>query len=212
MRSIYVVGSDLVYANWAQGELVDTMEQADLVLFTGGEDVSPGVYGQPRHPTTCHNPRRDRREASEFEQAVELGKPILGICRGSQFCCAMSGGILVQDQRQSGYLHWVDTWDGQRIRVSSTHHQAQFPWRLPAEDWRLLGWARNESATHEGGLGEELVNGQPALGREVEIALYRKTKALAIQSHPEHLTHDPAHAPMIAYMRRLLDLHMEGAL
>ena len=39
---IYVVGGDLNYANWiSDKEFVQTPEEADLVLFTGGEDVHP---------------------------------------------------------------------------------------------------------------------------------------------------------------------------
>src|SRR6266446_2592686 len=95
-RKIYVVGSSRQYANWMQGELVDNIEDADLVLFTGGEDVDPRMYKEPRNPHTGCNLDRDIQEAREFYLANKLKKHIIGICRGSQFTCVMSGGKLVQ--------------------------------------------------------------------------------------------------------------------
>ena len=43
-RKIYVVGYGRSYANWMQGEIVPDMKDADLVLFTGGEDISSELY------------------------------------------------------------------------------------------------------------------------------------------------------------------------
>lgn len=82
MRKIYVVGNSTGYIRWMDGELVDNMKDADLVVFTGGEDVDPQLYGDPRNPTTSSNLTRDRYEVLEFNEALELKKHIIGICRG----------------------------------------------------------------------------------------------------------------------------------
>ncbi|MBQ3304433.1 MAG: gamma-glutamyl-gamma-aminobutyrate hydrolase family protein [Clostridia bacterium] len=81
----------------------------DGFLLTGGQDVSPALYGQASIPEcgeTC--PRRDAMEAGVLRRAMALDKPVLGICRGIQFINAALGGTLWQDlpsQHPSGTCH-----------------------------------------------------------------------------------------------------------
>ena len=78
-------------------------------LFTGGQDVQPGFYGQTAAPEcgeTC--PVRDAMEAELLTLALQADKPVLGICRGIQFLNAALGGTLWQDlpaQCPSDTLH-----------------------------------------------------------------------------------------------------------
>ena len=66
---IYVVGNATNYASWINNhKLVDNIEDADIVLFTGGEDVDPSIYGQEKHPKTYSNLERDLKEKAEFEK------------------------------------------------------------------------------------------------------------------------------------------------
>ena len=70
----------------------------DGFLLTGGQDVSPALYGQvpiPECGETC--PRRDAMETRVLRRAMALDKPLLGICRGIQFINASLGGTLWQD-------------------------------------------------------------------------------------------------------------------
>ena len=70
----------------------------DGFLFTGGQDVSPALYGEkPRQACgeTCE--KRDAFEQRLFAQALEQDKPMLRICRGIQFFNACLGGTLYQD-------------------------------------------------------------------------------------------------------------------
>ena len=70
----------------------------DGFLFTGGQDVSPKLYGEkPR--VTCGEicEKRDTFEQRLFTQSLEQDKPMLGICRGIQFFNACLGGTLYQD-------------------------------------------------------------------------------------------------------------------
>src|SRR5687768_16963203 len=66
----------------------------DLICFTGGEDVTPSLYGEVKHPLTYNNPERDKHEVEYFNQFI--GIPKVGICRGGQFLNVMSGGKLHQ--------------------------------------------------------------------------------------------------------------------
>lgn len=73
-------------------------EQLDGFLLTGGQDVSPSVYGAPVSPKCGEtSPRRDEMELLLLEEVLRLGKPVLGICRGIQFLNAALGGTLYQD-------------------------------------------------------------------------------------------------------------------
>ncbi|WP_455581151.1 gamma-glutamyl-gamma-aminobutyrate hydrolase family protein [Dysosmobacter sp.] len=81
----------------------------DGLLFTGGHDVDPALYGAAPLPE-CGPPcrRRDALEASLFRLALEAGTPVLGICRGLQLINALLGGTLYQDlptQRPGSVSH-----------------------------------------------------------------------------------------------------------
>ena len=81
-RKIYVVGTSTGYANWLEGELVNDMKKADIVLFTGGCDVDPSFYNRENVASSYHTDR-DVFEKAEYERAIELKVPLLlGICRG----------------------------------------------------------------------------------------------------------------------------------
>jgi len=207
-RNIYVVGGwGQEYANWMEGKIVPTMEEADLVLFTGGEDVDPTMYGEPRNPRTYSSLERDIAEQKEWRKAIALDKRIIGICRGSQFACVMSGGRLVQHQENNNFYHDISTFDGKTLSITSTHHQAQYPWNLPEDDYKIIGWTQGLSRMHEDGEGKELPE---AANKECEIVYYKKTRALGIQGHPE-MMFDPNH-PTIKWLRSILDQHMLGLL
>lgn len=210
MKKIYVVdgGFGMSPGNWIEGKYVSNMEDANLVMFTGGADINPMFYGEQRHPFTHCNPSRDEHEFEEFKVAKHMGLPMIGICRGAQLLCAMAGGKLVQHQENNG-SHAVKT-HGYSFATSSCHHQAQFPWHLPHNDWTLLGWTEGLSKYHEDADRKEMVtNLGPAFGVEVEDAYYRKLKALAVQCHPEWLSHS---SQAITHYRKLVDKLMAGDL
>lgn len=177
------------------------MSKADFVLFTGGCDVSPELYGRLRHPTTSADMERDLREMAAFRKAKLLGKPLLGICRGSQFLCVMAGGSLVQHQSHPSRHKITVVGEPHEITVSSSHHQRQHPWGHKI-NFQLLGWC-SLSPFNWGQPEENLGRDNP----EVEIALYPDIKALAIQSHPEYC-YPPSTQEEVAYInycRKLLN-------
>lgn len=194
------------YSRWLDNiEYVDTIKEADLVLFEGGSDVSPKVYGQPKHKTTYCDEPRDAQEKEMYLEAKERNLPCLGICRGSQFLTAMQPkGMLVQNQPNPAGSHNMETFDGKLLRVTSTHHQAMYPFNMDKEDYKILGWTTNMLDFHQGGNNEEL---NPE--KECEMVYYPKTRCLGIQSHPEmmpfeHLTN--------VWMRDIYDKFMNQTL
>ncbi|MDL4776437.1 MULTISPECIES: gamma-glutamyl-gamma-aminobutyrate hydrolase family protein [Thermomonosporaceae] len=69
----------------------------DGILFAGGGDVDPELYGAERHPETGPpQPQRDRFELALVRAVVEAGLPFLAVCRGMQVLNVARGGSLVQ--------------------------------------------------------------------------------------------------------------------
>lgn len=127
MKKVFIVGgcfltNQLFIQNgWSS---VTNIHEADLVVFTGGADVSPSLYNAPVHPTTHFDTNRDEREIQIFALCQELKKATVGICRGGQFLNVMGGGEMYQNVSRHGNAHnIVDLETGEVIYVSSTHHQ-----------------------------------------------------------------------------------------
>lgn len=201
IRKIFVVGGSVGYANWMEGTLVDDMEDADLVVFTGGADINPRYYGEVAHPKTYFNEKRDAFEIEHYIQAQALGKNCIGICRGLQLMCMMNGGRLIQDQDNPS-THPMQTFDGETIPITSIHHQAAYPFDLPKEDYIILGWTEGMLHRHQDGYGKEM---HPPV--EVEMIYFPKSKSFGIQGHPEMMKTD---SKTIQYLRNLLTNILEN--
>lgn len=190
---IYVVGGADNYVNFIENvQLVDKLEDAQLVVFTGGEDVTPSLYGCKKHRTTYSNLKRDQAEQAIFNKIDPKKQVCLGICRGSQFLCVMNGGKLVQDvtNHANGFTHGITNWD-KTYQITSTHHQMQYPFNLKEGEYNILFVSYGaESDYYEGdGIYPNLI-----VGREPEIVLYHKNglpKCLAVQGHPEMIPDSP---------------------
>jgi len=73
------------------------LDGLDGLLVSGGEDLDPAMYGQPRHPLTQDpNSARDAMEKRLLEEALQRDLPVLCICRGCQLFNVIHGGTLVQ--------------------------------------------------------------------------------------------------------------------
>jgi gamma-glutamyl-gamma-aminobutyrate hydrolase PuuD len=75
----------------------ETLDLLDGIVFSGGNDVDPALYGADPHPET-DAPRRERDEAelALLTGALERDMPVLAVCRGSQVLNVALGGDLVQ--------------------------------------------------------------------------------------------------------------------
>ena len=77
------------------------VESCDGILFSGGEDVHPELYGKPEFVEEYGLkeiiPARDQFEYEVIEKSLESKKPILGICRGLQLINVYLGGTLLPD-------------------------------------------------------------------------------------------------------------------
>lgn len=203
MKKIYVVGQWAEYASWIKdSELVDNVADADIVLFTGGEDVDPSLYDREKDFRTFSNINRDLQEKEIFD-SLSPKQMCLGICRGSQFLCVMNGGILVQHctNHALGYTHEIHDCKTS-YDITSTHHQMQYPFTIDKGYYDILYVSRNRSNEYAGdGISIDVLfeSGDP------EIVYYHvpnKPRCLAIQGHPEMMR---STAPVIEMLNNLVD-------
>jgi gamma-glutamyl-gamma-aminobutyrate hydrolase PuuD len=131
----------------------------DGLVFTGGRDVDPALYDQPRHEESDEpDQRRDRFELALMRTALEDGVPFLAIGRGLHILTLARGGTLTQhlpghraararyvphdvvlgaDSRLGRLL-------GTRVQVPAAHHQA--PYQL-GEGLTVAGWSTDGEVT-----------------------------------------------------------------
>jgi gamma-glutamyl-gamma-aminobutyrate hydrolase PuuD len=73
------------------------LDDLDGMVFTGGSDINPAVYGQEPHPESSgFYDHRDSAELELMRAALARSMPVLGICRGMQLLNVARGGDLVQ--------------------------------------------------------------------------------------------------------------------
>jgi putative glutamine amidotransferase len=81
-----------------QSILEELTERLDGFLLCGGPDLDARCFGEYNLPYTDEiSPYRDGLEIYVSKRAVELVKPIFGICRGIQVLNAALGGTIYQD-------------------------------------------------------------------------------------------------------------------
>lgn len=168
-------------------KLVTESSKIKLVLFTGGEDITPSLYGETSPLKMCWNcEERDKYEARIIETARSLGIRCIGICRGVQFINVMAGGRMYHDvTSHAGPNHEMTTPLGQTIKINSYHHQMV----IPPETAELIGWSSENRSHHYYGDRDEKVEGPE---KEPEAILYPNLESAGAQYHPEMMPPDTA--------------------
>lgn len=210
---VYVVGGDNSYTRLFIDEIgiVKDIKDANIVLFTGGEDVHPGYYGEGVGQFTRTNKKRDEMELSVFNEARRFGKLCLGICRGAQALTVFSGGELIQHVTNhaiggSHKIHLVN--EDVDIDITSTHHQMMWPFCLDKEDYSILAKSTVDlSTTYLNGDDDE--RRLPSNFVEPEIVYYKRTNCLCIQGHPEYMSKDSS---AVRYVNVLIREYLEDTL
>ncbi|MBO4418602.1 MAG: gamma-glutamyl-gamma-aminobutyrate hydrolase family protein [Oscillospiraceae bacterium] len=184
------------------------LEICDGLLFTGGQDVDPALYGE-QILDCCGElcSARDQLEAALLQFAIKANKPILGICRGLQLINAALGGTLWQDlpsQRPDGLNHRMErpydrtehtvtlsgplaaAYGAESLGVNSCHHQGI----------KTLAPTLHAMAVAEDGLIEAVYNPE-------------KPFFWAVQWHPEFF--EPENGPGTAIFRAFVNASAEEA-
>lgn len=168
------------------------VDDFDLVVFTGGHDVSPTLYRESPHRFTQSDWDRDIFECQIFTRCRDKGIKMVGICRGSQFLTVMNGGLLIQHVNNHavyGAHAVVISETKEKIQVTSTHHQMM----VPRGNYDLLAYALGRSDVYEIGSEREIYVGHMFMTthdgtfKEPEVVWYPDTNCLAVQYHPEYM-------------------------
>ncbi|MDD6318071.1 MAG: gamma-glutamyl-gamma-aminobutyrate hydrolase family protein [Succinatimonas hippei] len=188
--------------------------RCDGFLFTGGQDVSPSLYGQKARDYCGENSViRDEMDSILINYALEQHKPFLGICRGLQILNAVLGGTLHQDIK-------IDT-------GSTIEHMMKKPYERGAHKVslvkggylaRLMGAETiSVNSIHHQGVDALSPRLEPLAYAEdglCEAAMVRgENFALAVQWHPEILyVNDSAQMRLFQALTDAasLSVHMPG--
>ncbi len=113
---------------------IEAAEKCDAVLFTGGGDLNPNLYGEEITLSAGIDDKRDKDEYEYLDAFSKANKPIFGICRGVQVINVYFGGSLYQhigDDHKSGSHNiniiknsFMDKAYPDGMRSNSSHHQA----------------------------------------------------------------------------------------
>jgi len=88
----------LIPLDLSQDDLDALLTRLDGVLFTGGYDVDPQLYGCQAHPKVEGvDSSRDQVEMHLLYTLLKLSKPFFAICRGLQLINVALGGSLFAD-------------------------------------------------------------------------------------------------------------------
>lgn len=177
--SVHEMYPDITRENLVVYNSSHKFEKGDILILEGGTDINPAIYGEKKERyTQCPDTQRDEIEVELFNNAVFSGVPILGICRGAQLACALSGGKLVQHIEGHTRTHDILTDKNEIHTTSSCHHQAMV---LEGTNHQLVAWAVRDEIP--------------------EIAFFNETKCLAIQGHPEFMS---INDPFVKYTESLI--------
>lgn len=210
-KSVYIVGGGNAYSQMFDmygWKISNDLESADLIQFTGGEDVTPAVYGSRPHRTTHNNLNRDLIESRHFYRGFILDKPMAGICRGGQFLNVMCGGSLYQhvDNHAIAGTHEVTTHRGKVLQVTSTHHQMM----IPSEKGHVLATTRLANKREwVNEIGQVFENDCNSDEDDTEVVWYPSSRVLCFQPHPEQVAYNSRVKECADYYFECLNLILE---
>ena len=155
----------------------EDLERFDGLLLPGGGDIAPWRLGEAEGLAKGIDEVRDAIEWRLTEQFLEMGRPILGICRGVQMLNVVLGGTLYQhiDGHQA-----VDGVDGRHNTTA----------RADSRVACLYGLTPTVNSAHHQALkqlGEELIVTQWAEDGTVEAVEHTRLPVWGVQWHPERL-------------------------
>ena len=174
------------------GEVKDVLPRLDGVLFAGGNDVSPELYGEkPLHVEKRGvDAPRDEFEVALMKQALAEHVPVLAICRGMQLLNVVRGGTLYQDigaQVPGAHEH-----KGRMIKEDFQHLAHELSIVPESKLAEILGTVKIKSNTHHHqavhAVGKDLtVNAHAEDGIVEGIEDMSRGFVMGVQPHPESL-------------------------
>lgn len=181
------------------------IEEADVIIFGGGADIEPELYGEEKSRLTGTSPQREKVELDNFKTGMRLGKKFVGICRGNQLICALAGGKLIQDVSGHQGGHNMTTFDGITIQTNSIHHQMVNPYAIKnPHDYKILAWSTKRRSDRYLGSKEKSIL-LPWDFKEIESIYFPKINALGYQYHPEMMGNNKAYQPVMDWTLKVFE-------
>ena len=221
-HKVFVVGNNYNICATFDAEkdfdVIDRLGKASIVVFPGGPDVNPSLYGMALHPRTYFQPDRDSNFKFIHDKIAAPNVLKIGICGGGQFLHVMNGGKMYQDcdghagrphhiRYVSCHNHPMDPLSrpaGVVYEVTSTHHQIM-RFNPDAELWGYSELSTFRDFAHD----DRNKSTEPGEGPDVEILYYRKANSLCFQPHPEY-GHYPTRELFFKCVRRILSQRTGG--
>ena len=177
---------------------LEAAARADAVVIMGGEDVTPRLYGgESDYPGAGeHDLGADAAHLAVVRRAVEVGQPLLGICRGLQLVNVALGGTLIQHLPTTGHRAagtGLGSFARSQIRLLDGSHD------LSADVHEMTVRCTHHQAVDR--LGTGLTVAARAADGVVEAVVHQTAPVTAVQWHPEHP--EAAHSELIPLLRRL---------
>ena len=180
----------------------ELLTRVDGLFISGGEDIDPARYGEERKDyTEPSTPARDDMDLLLIKIALEMDKPMLNICRGSQALNVALGGTLYQDIKiEKGTNHAIFDTLG-----ATTAHDVSLD--KDSRMYKLIGKDKLAiNSLHHQGI-KDLAPGLKAVGVAddgmVEITeVVGKRYVTGIQGHPEF---DLANPEYLAIYKNFVD-------
>jgi len=173
-------------------ELVDGL---DGMLFSGGDDLDPALYGESWHPKAqAVDPQRQAFELALLAEAERRGMPILGICLGCQLMNVHRGGSLIQflpDVPRPGQLEHRKV--NGIVRRHPIHLEEESILARAIGSTVLVGNTYHKRAVNRPGRGMR-VTGRAPDGVVEAIEDPSFDLFVGVQWHPERISAEPDHA------------------
>ena len=174
------------------------VERCDGVAVPGGiPDVDPASYGEENQGSAPVDTTLDGLQFPMIKRALELGKPMIGFCRGVQMINVAMGGTLIQDIACKETHHFPSfhmarnipgtfmyEMYGEKMKINSAHHQAL---KRLADGFRVSQiWCADE--TKEADYIQLAQSGKLREGSSeciIEAVYHESLPIVGLQWHPE---------------------------
>ncbi len=193
--NLYLPEYDYGYVNWllpifskdnikVDVRKLPSSKHENILVLTGGEDISPRMYGSTNDSCFKLNTKRDHHDWNALSFADRHNIPVIGICRGAQMCAVYNKHRLVQHATGHMEEHKITFMDGEEYMMTSSHHQMMLlkPYKRTYSNYVMLAWSTKAQSKIY----------MPDQMREPEIVYFPDTHQLAIQGHPERLDQSSA--------------------
>ncbi len=123
-----------------EAAIAEYLDMVDGMLFIGGHDYPPSMYGADPHPETSLARERAGFDLALMREALSRPIPVMGICAGCQLLAIACGGKLIQHieghrkgihdaiiEKEGHFSNILGMKPGESLQVNTYHHQAVDP-------------------------------------------------------------------------------------